>query len=268
MRRDHFRILRLAFILSLLSLVYWPIVAVYLVAGIYDVFRQNHPDKLRLAGQYFLVNGVFTWIFSPINVIVDIISLPFINKQIYKLEELPTLHQKEIRRVMDDCPKSQLIESVEKAGIETGRSMLLYKWYGFNVQNKYECSLFHEKFKSIQTIGVSTFAERTNTSRHFGWLRAGIRVLINIDDDVEDGAYIEVNNRVHSWKTDGPLFIFDDTVLHQSFNETDKKRHCLFIDVTRPSLVPVVLAGFIRVLGFVSIKSRILTRSSNWKVQT
>jgi hypothetical protein len=266
--RDVYRTFRLALVLAVIALIYWPIVAVFVVTGIYDVARQNYKNKLQLARQYFLINGIFTWAFSPLNLIVDIISLPFINKQIYKLEDLPKIHQKEIRHILENCPKSQLIESVEKTGIETGRSMLLYKWYGFNVANKYTCDLFHEKYKTIQTIGVSTFAPNTSTSRHFGWLRAGIRVLINIDEDVEDGAYIEVNHQTHSWKDDGPLFIFDDTVLHQSLNKTDKKRHCLFIDVTRPSLLSAVLSGLIRFLGFISIKARILTRSSNWKVET
>ncbi|MEK6248803.1 MAG: aspartyl/asparaginyl beta-hydroxylase domain-containing protein [Planctomycetales bacterium] len=268
MNRDIYRIFRLALILGVVAFIYWPIVAVFLVAGIYDVVRQNYNNKLQLARQYFLVNGILTWVFSPLNLIVDVISLPFINKQIYKLEDLPEIHQNEIKRIIENCPKSHLIESVKKAGLETGRSMLLYKWYGFNVANKYKCDLFHERFKTIQTIGVSTFAPNTSTSRHFGWLRAGIRVLINIDEDVEESAYIEVNNQTHSWKENGPLFIFDDTVLHQSFNKTDKNRHCLFIDVTRPSLLSAVLSGLIRLLGYASIKARILTRSSNWKVET
>ena len=88
------------------------------------------------------------------------------------------------------------------------------------------------------TTGVSNFKPERQTSQHFGWFRAEVRVLINIDEDVDEKAYIDVNNQRHVWKTDGPLFIFDDTVLHPSFNLSSKSRNCLFKDVTRPSLIP------------------------------
>ncbi len=57
--------------------------------------------------------------------------------------------------------------------------MMIYKWYGFNNAGA-NCSLFQKKFKYIQTIGVSSFSPQTKTSKHFGWLRAGVRVLYNI----------------------------------------------------------------------------------------
>jgi len=100
--RDVYRTFRLALVLAVIALIYWPIVAVFVVTGIYDVARQNYKNKLQLARQYFLINGIFTWAFSPLNLIVDIISLPFINKQIYKLEDLPKIHQKEIRHILEN----------------------------------------------------------------------------------------------------------------------------------------------------------------------
>lgn len=69
----------------------------------------------------------------------------------------------------------------------------------------------------------------SKTSQHFGWFRAGTRVLVNIDENVDEKAYIDVNNQRHVWKKDGLLFIFDDTVLHQSFNLSEKSRNCLFM---------------------------------------
>jgi beta-hydroxylase len=55
----------------------------------------------------------------------------------------------------------------------------------------------------------------------------------------------------HYWSED-KLFIFDDTLLHQSFNETDKWRYCMFIDIVRPSHVPAIMnfiLGCIQVLS-------------------
>lgn len=144
--------------------------------------------------------------------------------------------------------------------------MLIYKWYGYNIDNGNPCDLFHKPFKKIQTIGVSTFNAQTDTKKHFGWLRAGIRVLVNIDNDVGMGAHIDVNNRRHTWKTDGPLFIFDDTVLHKSCNQTSNPRHCLFIDILRPSLIPFIIKMVFKVLGYLSVKIPFFRHLSNWKV--
>jgi beta-hydroxylase len=61
-------------------------------------------------------------------------------------------------------------------------------------------------------------------------------------------AYIEVGDVKHYWCEDS-MFIFDDTLLHQSFNETDEPRYCLFVDILRPALSPVpfkLVMDFIR----------------------
>ena len=198
--------------------VYWPLPLIYVITGLYDVLRQNSKDKKFLLYQYFLVNGTLAWLFSPINAIIDILCIPFYNKQVYSLNDLPQKHIAEITKIIAECPRSFLISSINSLSLSQGRSMLMYKWYGFNVENEYAVPLFHQNFDKILTIGVSSFKAQTSTTKHFGWLRAGIRVLINIDDSVDEGAYIEVNDKTHVWKRDGQIYIFDDTVLHISHN--------------------------------------------------
>jgi aspartyl/asparaginyl beta-hydroxylase (cupin superfamily) len=39
---------------------------------------------------------------------------------------------------------------------------------------------------------------------------------------------------VHRWR-EQPLFIFDDTMFHQSVNNIDTDRYCLFMDIVRPN---------------------------------
>ena len=41
------------------------------------------------------------------------------------------------------------------------------------------------------------------------------------------------------------LFIFDDTLLHQSFNKSDKVRYCLFVDILRPAPSPAPFAAIV-----------------------
>lgn len=261
------RLLKRIIPLAIIAFIYWPITALFLVTGFYDVLRQKNRNIGHVMYKYFLVNGTLTWLFSPINTLIDIICLPFINKQTYKLDQLPKKHQAEINDILKSTPKEFVVNAVTDLKMSTERSMLLYKWYGYNVENNYPCPLLHKKFKRVLTIGVSTFNSQTETSEHFGWSRAGVRVLINVDAQVADGAYIDVNNQRHVWNKDGPLFIFDDTVMHQSFNLTDARRHCLFIDVTRPSMFPWLINSFVKFMGFLSMRISWFSKSSNWKLE-
>ncbi len=259
------KISKRAIVLIICFLIYWPLPLLFLITGLYDVLRQNNTDKKFLFYQYFLVNGTLAWVFSPINTLIDILCIPFYNKQIYTLNDLPAKHIEEINKIIEKCPRDFLVSAVQNLTLTESRSMLMYRWYGLNVENKYPVELFHENFEKILTIGVSSFKPQTSTTQHFGWLRAGIRVLINIDDNVDDGAYIEVNNKTHTWNKDGQLFIFDDTVLHKSYNLTNSTRNCLFIDIIRPSYCEPILKGFVLLLGYIS-RINFISKLSNWKI--
>ena len=60
------------------------------------------------------------------------------------------------------------------------------------------------------------------------------RILYNFNKVKKEGSFIEADGRINKWRYD-PLFIFDDTLIHQSFNEEDDLRYCAFIDIIRPS---------------------------------
>lgn len=258
------KVLKRAAPLLIVGVIYPPLAMVYLACGIYEVLRHGR-DRAAIAHHFFLVNGGLTWALSPMNTLIDILSLPFVNKKIYKLSDFPKAYQEEIRQVTEGCPVEEIIAEVHRRRQADERTMLIYKWYGFNNAGA-SCSQFQKKFKYIQTIGVSTFYPQTKTSKHFGWLRAGVRVLYNIGPAPSEGAYIVVNGTKHTWCKDGPLFMFDDTVVHQSFNLTENERHCLFIDVLRPSYVPMLLRSLINFMGFVWTRLPFLGKHSNWRL--
>lgn len=250
--------------LLIVGYFYPPVAIMYLVTGVYEVVRHGR-DLATIGHQFFLINGGLTWALSPLNTLIDIVSLPFINKKIYKLSDFPKEYQEEIRQVTTGCPAGEIIAEVQRRSQADERTMMIYKWYGFNNAGA-ECKPLQKNFKYILTVGVSSFAPNTQTSKHFGWLRAGVRVLYNIGPAPGEGAYIIVNGQRHTWCKDGPLFMFDDTVLHQSCNLTNMERHCLFIDVLRPSYVPVILRNFVKLLGFVYTRLPFLGRNSNWRL--
>jgi len=235
----------------------------YALCGIYDVSRNPglNGDVLR---RYFLGNGILLWLLSPFNILMDLLTLPHINKGVYRLEDLPAAYQEEVKLLIEVAQKENLVAQLEERSKEFPRTMIFFKWYGVNVDTFLNIAAFHQPWKYIQTIGVSVFNKKVSTSQHFGFLRATLRILYNLNDIDDRSAYITVGDKTNYW-CENKLFIFDDTLMHQSFNETDKTRYCLFVDMIRPTLFPGLLVFAVSLI-------RALSRSvnfifyQNWKV--
>ena len=236
--------------------------AFYALCGLYDVAR-NRPIDGYILRQYFLGNGVPTWILSPFNILLDILTLPYINKGVYRLEDLPPAYREEVERMIDIAKRDDLAGQLAARVKELDRTMIFFKWYGENIDTFLNTPAFHENWKYIQTIGVSVFNKKVSTSMHFGPIRPTLRVLYNISDS-DRSAYIVVGDKTSYWQ-DNKLFIFDDTLMHQSFNDFDKIRYCMFVDILRPSLLPGLLRPFIRIVHFV-FKSANYLFYKKWKV--
>ncbi len=239
------------------------VMLVFLLCGIYDVAR-NRDLKWETIERYFFGNGLLTWVLSPFNVLLDLISLPFVNKGVYKLEDFPLSYQAEIKRLIDTAYSENLVGQLEERTKDQSRSMVFFKWYGANVETFLDIPAYHEPYKYIQTIGVSVFNKKQSTSKHFGPFRATLRVLFNINDMPDHSAYIEVGDTLQYWQ-DEKLFIFDDTLQHQSFNESDNIRYCLFVDIVRPAPVPAILVGIVTTIRYL-LKSVNFIFYKNWKV--
>jgi aspartyl/asparaginyl beta-hydroxylase (cupin superfamily) len=221
----------------------------YLACGLYDVSRNRKLDltTLRL---YFFGNDVLLWLLSPLNALFDLLSLPNINKGVYRLEDLPPDHREEVKRLIEIAARENLVARLEVRTKAHPRAMVFFKWYGVNVDTFVDIPAFHQKWKHVRTIGVSIFRRKVSTAKHFGYLRATLRVLYNLDDLYDHSAYIVVGDQTSYWR-DNKLFIFDDTLLHQSFNETEQTRHCMFVDIVRPSPFPRLMGAVVTLVGLV-----------------
>ena len=217
--------------------------AMYVGAGLVD-FLRNKRRTLASLDRYFAGNGFFTWLLSPFNLLMDLFTLPYRNKGIYKLSDLPAAYQDEINSLIDATQHSGLIGKLEAKLGEKKRGMIFFKWYGKNVRTSVDVPEFHRHFKYIRTIGVSIFNTRQSTGKHFGPLRITLRVLYNINRIDSDKVYIKVGKHINYWR-DNQLFIFDDTLQHQSCNQSDEVRYCMFVDILRPSLCPGLLTGIL-----------------------
>ncbi|HUO55552.1 MAG TPA: aspartyl/asparaginyl beta-hydroxylase domain-containing protein, partial [Rhodoblastus sp.] len=229
-----------------------------------DVLR-NDERTPAVFERYFLGNGLPVWLLSPVNTLLDVLSLPYVNRGVYRLQDLPAGHRSEIVKLVDAAKRQNLVGQLQQAAAGGTRSMFFFKWYGENVETVVNVPEFHDAYDYIMTIGVSVFNKKQSTSKHFGPLRASIRVLYNLDDVVDDSAYIVVGDTTHYWK-DEKLFIFDDTLLHQSFNETDRARYNLFVDIVRPTMMPGVFKAFIWAIGKAMSQGMNKVFYGRWKV--
>ncbi|HEY4233354.1 MAG TPA: aspartyl/asparaginyl beta-hydroxylase domain-containing protein [Lacipirellulaceae bacterium] len=229
-----------------------PLVALYFIpklflafiaCGLADVLR-NRPFELSRFTRYFAGKGVLTWMLSPFNLLLDLVSLPYWNKGIYRMNDLPARYQAEIQTLVDACHKRDLISALESKMGEKKRGMYFFQWYGKLLPASIEIPEFQQRFKYIRTIGVSIFNKKQSTDKHFGPLRVTYRVLYNINPVNDPNVFIKVGEHTHRWR-DEQLFIFDDTLEHESHNESDAVRYCLFVDILRPSLVPWLLSGIV-----------------------
>ena len=207
--------------------------AIYIPLGLIDVGR-NKPLNKETLHRYFIGNGMLTWLLSPFNLLLDLLSAK--NKGIYKLEDLPPAYQEEISTLLRDMEqhKELIKEEISLRLQNNERGMLLFKWYGDNLHSSFNLPCFHKQYKYIKTIGVSSFNQQKATSIHYGPFRLSLRLLYNLSPSDEGEVYIQVSNQKHYWK-DNPLFIFDDTLQHQSVNYSNQIRHCMFVDIIRPS---------------------------------
>lgn len=220
----------------------------FIFCGIYDVSRNTDLD-FSVVKQYFLGNGALTCLASPVNVFLDILSLPFINRGVYQLNDLPPAYRLEITELLDSVNRANLVEKLESRLGDASRAMFFFKWYGKNVKNSLDISTFDKDYRYIKTIGVSVFKKRECTSRHFGPFRAMFRVLYCLNEVTDENVYIKVGKTENRWK-DEKLFIFDDTLLHQSFNDSDNPRYCLFVDIVRPNFLNFFFNLAIRMIRF------------------
>jgi beta-hydroxylase len=243
---------------------FYPKIALfYTVCGAYDLSR-NQGLNVSTLRRYFIGNGFPTWVLSPVNTLLDLLSLPYINKGVYRLEDLPPAHQDEVKRLIQIAKEENLVAQLEERAKEFPRTMVFFRWYGIDVDTFLDVPTFRQPWKYIQTIGVSVFNKKVSTSKHFGFMRASLRILYNLNDMNDHTAYIVVGDKISYWR-ENKLFIFDDTLLHESVNETDQTRYCLFVDVIRPTPFPGVMRAVISGI-------RLLTQSfkfvyyKNWKV--
>jgi aspartyl/asparaginyl beta-hydroxylase (cupin superfamily) len=233
----------------------------FLITGLIDVMRNKRRDRVVFE-RYFLGKGITTWLLSPFNLFVDLLS--YRNKGVYQLEDLPPAWAAEIESVLDvfRSRKAEFIADIDNAFQDGKRGMFVYTWYG--KKNPHEVEEFKRDFRYIKTIAVSVFSGKESTSLHYGPLRLTLRVLYNLTPVETDKVFIECGGEKHYWYQN-PLYIFDDTLIHRSVNDYDARRYVVFMDIMRPTPYPAVLDWLISGVSLIAERFNAIFYK-NWKM--
>jgi beta-hydroxylase len=85
----------------------------------------------------------------------------------------------------------------------------------------------------LSMAGFSRLAPRTHVTPHVGWAKSVYRLHLPLV--VPPGCRLRVGPEMRSWET-GRCLIFDDTVEHEAWNDSDEPRGVLLVDFLRPGI--------------------------------
>jgi len=86
---------------------------------------------------------------------------------------------------------------------------------------------------ALSMAGFSRLAPHTHVKPHVGWAKSVYRLHLGLD--VPERCRLRVGNDVRHWK-EGKSLIFDDTVEHEAWNDSDSPRSVLLLDFLRPGV--------------------------------
>jgi beta-hydroxylase len=96
-----------------------------------------------------------------------------------------------------------------------------------------QTALHLSKVPGLTTAGFSRLAPRTHIKPHVGWVESVYRVHLGLV--VPEACKSRVGDEVRSW-VEGECLVFDDTVEHEAWNNSDQTRVVLLLDFLRPGV--------------------------------
>jgi beta-hydroxylase len=154
----------------------------------------------------------------------------------------------------DDLPNFQEI-STDQAQITDDDRWKTYFFYGYGFRSDANCARCPETTRLVEAIpGMTTamfsiLAPQKHIPPHDGPFKGVLRYHLGlIVPEPADQCTISVGGELAHWREGGSL-VFDDTYVHEVWNDTDGTRVVLFVDVTRE------LRGPMRVVNHVLIKA-------------
>jgi beta-hydroxylase len=90
-----------------------------------------------------------------------------------------------------------------------------------------------DSVEGISLAGFSRMAPHTHIKPHVGWAASVYRFHLGLV--VPPDCRLRVESETREWN-DGEFWIFDDTVEHEAWNDSDRRRGILLLDFLRPGI--------------------------------
>ena len=107
-------------------------------------------------------------------------------------------------------------------------------WLDMNVERCPRTAELVRDVAGLQVAGFTVLGPRSHLPRHRGPKRGTLRYQIGLRVPEPPGSCrIEVGSVMHTW-FEGATLMFDDSVEHEAWNDSDAERFVLFVEVTWP----------------------------------
>ena len=219
-------------------------------AALYTYLR----GKVRLAPHRALLNQ--STIMAPYNVLVTLFSKvprrayldPAILPELAILREnWETLRDEAV--ALHEAGAIQGRETYDDAGFNSffrrGWKRFYLKWYGDPHPSAVELCprtlALLERTPRIQAAAFVRLGPHSKLQRHSDPFAGSLRYHLGLRTPNSDDCRLILDGEPYSWR-DGEDVLFDETYIHQVFNDTDEERIIFFCDVERPVHTPVMRA--------------------------
>ncbi|HWY99171.1 MAG TPA: aspartyl/asparaginyl beta-hydroxylase domain-containing protein [Bacteroidia bacterium] len=151
--------------------------------------------------------------------------------------------KEEVRKLIEEQDKKFTSNSYLGIATNNGWSSLSYLFWGSRIPGKdlkTQCSQlanYLEGIPGIVSVSFSRLAPQTTIKEHRGDTNAVLRCHLGIEIPAGlPDCGIRVGGEEKSWK-EGEWLFFNDAHKHMAWNNTDKRRIVLIVDVVRPEFL-------------------------------
>jgi aspartyl/asparaginyl beta-hydroxylase (cupin superfamily) len=148
----------------------------------------------------------------------------------------------------EEIPNFQDV-SVKQKALTEGEQWKTFFLYGYGQEAEENCKKCPEtvrilhKIPGMKTAMFSILAPRKHIPEHRGMFKGMLRYHLGLIIPGPDGACrIRVGQDIRSWQ-EGKSLVFDDSHMHEVWNDTDAYRVVLFVDLVRPLPFPLSLVN-------------------------
>lgn len=147
--------------------------------------------------------------------------------------------KEELRKFIEEKDKSFEVNKYQNVQIEGNWNSLTYIFWGGIISMEFykKCPIFGgylRKVKGMISLSLSRFAPHSSIGRHRGDTNSVIRCHLGIE--VPAGlptCGLKVREEEKGWE-EGKWLLFNDACVHSAWNNSDKRRIVLIIDIVRP----------------------------------